>query len=659
MRNSAKFYFTIVLFSMLLLSCRKEETVSSLPKITLEEVETGITSITFRLTPENASDAAYWVYKSGEAETPQGGDIFSKGTRIPADEETECTVSDLEPNTVFTVAAAAKNADGNFSEVVTIEMSTTPSEGLYSFKVDVVPEDVYVKVKVEPSSDDAYYVLDVVAEGTYTGIPSSEIHADYLRIFEGMASNEERPLEEILAENLENGTFDGQLDGLYPLSSYELVIFGMDPKMGFVTSEVMVVPFQTVEQILTLEVIVENLTAVSADVYVYPSNNDDSFIWLCEPTAKYPDMTLEDIALAYTEANKQWLDQNMGLYHGAQEYPGYELMPGVEYYILAYGYEPGEGMSTDVVGQFFTAPAGGDIEDFSAEIKITKTQGERIDYTVTPNDETIYYLPGCMKTSLYSDDFVKTDVQDYIKAYMEGVLEYNPAYSIEEAVSVLCYMGEQELYASPLESGTEYTVFVVPVNTKGETGSVVVSVATSTTEMGYSDADVTSEYIGAWDGKILQDAGYFQGQNLTDKYIMAFRVNVSQTCETIKVKFWNGATELTDQELIDIIEPYWDAVYEGEDVDNLRYIYTTTPNYWPGSMTLCTLGFNAEGERAAMGRTFVDVFWEDALLPLEDWEALQTSSPAPQMAVAPNGRISDAGEPVSVKAVYSPKTLKK
>lgn len=658
MKRHAIYYLLTVLFSIFFLSCKEKEPAAPiLPTISIEEVGMDITSITFSISTENAADAAYMVYEYDESYNPEVGDIFSRGTRISAMETLEYTVSDLAPNTSYTIAAAAKNEAGEYSEVATLTMSTAPSDGLFTFDVTVSePTDVAVDVKIEPSDDEAYYVLDWVGASTYKGMSSAEIHAEYLRIFKGMAFNENKPLEEILSKNLLNGKYEGTIEDLFPLTDYALVVFGMDPKDGFLTSAVQQIPFTTAEQVLSIEVKVENIGAKSADVYVYPSNEEDSFIWLCEPTNKYPGMSLEEIAEAYTEANKQWLDMNMGLYYGAQEYPGYELMPGVDYYILAYGYEPGVGISTDVVGEFFSAEEGGDIETFEATIEITDVQGERIDYKITPNDETIYYMPGCMKTSEYSDELVKEDVPNFIREYWEQNKEYNPAYSIEEAVDALCHSGEQELYASPLEPETEYTIFAVPINSKGESGSVVVSVQTATANMGYSDADVTSEYIGAWDGPMLQEAGYFEGQNLTDKYIMAFRITKSPTCDTLKLKFWNGATELTDQELIDIIEPYWDAVYSGDDLEKLKYIYTTTPSYWPGSMTFCTLGFNSEGVRAAMGRTFVDVFWEDALLPLEEWEKLQNSSTS-QSAVIPNNKTAETAVGNSTpRLMLSPKT---
>lgn len=660
MRKSFVFYFTLVLFSVLILSCKEKEKAPSSPAVTIEEGESGITSVSFRIIVENASDAAYWVYESDATYTPQAGDVFSKGTRIPVDEPSDCVVSDLAPNTSYTVAAVAKNINGEYSEMATIDMVTSPSEGLYSFEVTLgEPEDVAIEVKVVPSDENASYVVDIVEGDTYAGIASSDIHAEYLRIFEGLASNEGRTLEEILSEKLFKGTYEGRIDGLVPLSSYEVVVFGMDPVKGFLTSEVTVIPFQTAEQILTLDVRVENLTATSADVYVIPSNDEDSFVWLCEPTAKYPDMSLEEIAYMYTDGYSYLFDQGMGLYWGPQEYPGYEIMPGVSYYILAYGYEMGVGISTDVVGQFFDAPEGGNIEEFQAEIRITDTQGQRIDYDVIPNDETIYYLPGCMKTSEYSDEFVKTDVENYIKEYWEGNKEWNPSYSIEEAVNVLCYMGTQSLYASPLEANTDYTVFVVPVNSKGETGSVVISVEESTEDLGYSDANVTSEYLGAWDAKMLQDAGYFTGEYLNDKYIMAFKINASPTCDTLKIKAWNGYTELTDQELIDFIEPYWDAIYAGDEIDNHQYIYTTTSAYYAGAMTFCTLGVNSEGVRAEMGRTYVDLFYEDALLSLDEWESLQASaSSVPEKVVYPAAKSASAAGPAQVSVFYFPKTVK-
>ncbi len=655
----------LAVFPMWFTSCVKpDEAASSVPSITIEEPTTDLTSVTFTVKAENASDAAYLLYASDESYEPAAGDIFSNGTRIPADEPSTQTVNDLEPNTSYTIAAVAKNSLGEYSKIATATVSTTPSEGLYSFEVSVSDvTDVTAHVKVTPSDGNASYVVDWVGAGTYEGMTGDEIYAEYYRIFNGTAINSGKDLKDVLAENLSTGVFDETLTELLPLTDYELVVFGMDPEKGFLTSDVQLVPFKTAEQVLTLDVRVENITAKSADVYVYPSNDEDTFIWLCEPVNKYPGMSLEEIAETYTANNKMYLDMYMGLYTGAQEYPGYELMPGVDYYILAYGYEPGVGISTDVEGEFFSALPGGDIETFSAEINITNTQGERIDYTVVPNDETIYYLPGCMKTSEYSDDLVKTDVAEYIKSYWEQNLTYNPAYSIEEAVDVLCYTGTVELYASPLEPETDYTIFAVPVNSKGETGSIVISKQATTPDMGYSDANVTSEYIGAWDAKVLQDAGYFTDQDLTNQYVMAYRITVSPTCETVKIKAWNGQTELTDQELIDIIEPYWDLVYTGEDVDKLKYVYTLTPNYWPGGQTLCTLGFDADGVRAAMGRTYVDVFWEDALLPLEDWEALQSGgseSTTALSAIAPDNKVSETRAATGMqKVMLSPKNSAK
>ncbi len=644
MKRSTILYIVSALASMLILSCRQTDPTAAEATVSIQETAVDLTSIAFSITTENATDAAYLVYNTAaEENVPESGYIFSNGTRIPTDQPSEITVSDLDPNTSYTVAAVAKNSAGIASEVTTLTISTTPSDGLYSFEATVSNiTDVSADVRVQPSSEEAYYVLDRVSADTYADMSQEEIHAEYLRIFNGIAYNENRTLEEVLAENLVNGSFTGTFEELTPQTDYNLVVFGMDPVKGFLTSDVQLIPFTTAEQVLTLTVMVENITSKSADVYVYPSNDNDTFVWLCEQTAKYPDMSLEEIAQAYTEANSMWLDMYMGLYTGAQEYPGYELMPGVDYYILAYGYEPGVGISTEVVGQFFTSLEGGNIEDFDATIDITKLQGERIDYTVTPNDETVYYLPGCMKTSEYSDQFVKEDVQTYIKEYWEANTVYNPTFSIQEAVDILCYTGTNALYASPLEPMTDYTVFVVPVNSKGETGSVVISKQGTTPDMGYSDADATSEYMGAWDGAMLQEAGYFQNEDLTDKYIMAFKINVSPTCDTVKIKNWNGLTDMTDQELIDIIVPYWDAVYAGDDLDNLKYVYTTTPSYWPGAITFCTLGFNAEGVRAAMGRTYVENFWEDALLSLEEWEALQAdgnaSSPA---AISPNNMKSE------------------
>lgn len=64
-----------------------------------------------------------------------------------------------------------------------------------------------------------------------------------------------------------------------------------------------------------------------------------------------------------------------------------------------------------------------------------------------------------------------------------------------------------------------------------------------------------------------------------------------------------------------------------------------------------------------MGRTYVDVFWEDALLPLEDWEALQSGgseSTTALSAIAPDNKVSETRAATGMqKVMLSPKNSAK
>ena len=90
--------------------------------VSLEPGEATIQSITFRLSPLNATKAAYVCLAEGET-LPSAESILAEGDPAAAAAAGDYTVENLEPNTTYRIAAAAEGRTG-LSAVVHIDMRT-------------------------------------------------------------------------------------------------------------------------------------------------------------------------------------------------------------------------------------------------------------------------------------------------------------------------------------------------------------------------------------------------------------------------------------------------------------------------------------------------------------------------------------------------------
>ena len=115
-------YFTVSLALVMLLvtSCTKEE-IEVAPEVSLEPVASEMTSVTFRITSENAVDAAYIRLKD-LTQVPSARAILAGGEKVPVPGQ-DVVLSGLTPGETYYMAAAAVSEGEVYSEVKTLEMS--------------------------------------------------------------------------------------------------------------------------------------------------------------------------------------------------------------------------------------------------------------------------------------------------------------------------------------------------------------------------------------------------------------------------------------------------------------------------------------------------------------------------------------------------------
>lgn len=382
----------------------------------------------------------------------------------------------------------------------------------------------------------------------------------------------------------------------------------------------------------TFELSVTEITAVDAHITVTPSDEEKTFIWLCQPTSAYEGMDGQQIAENYTETFKDMLNQNMGLYSGNQDYPNYSLLPETEYFLIAFGYD--QGINSQVFETRFKTPAGSDPTTFECEIQFPDIQAERASFLVKPNDNTIYYYCGAFAKAEYTKQAAIDYVQAAIDEYYSMQTSYNPNYPIEQVVENVCYHGEGYGDLSPLYGGTEYTFFAVPVNTKGKAVDNVLTKDFTTIETQYSDAEVTAEFLGAFDFQELKDAGHFTTSEYDENTIvMVFKLKANEHTNLVKYKLWYGSTSETDSDLIGWIEPYWDGQRTKEQLQNDYLVYIT--NLYDNPVTFLALPFDENNITSKMSRTYVDAISKGGTGTVAEFEEILKMLPSSAPAKAP------------------------
>lgn len=660
----------MVMGLVIVASCEKEKQESKETTVTLEQVSVGLTSVKFSVTSTNALSAAYVIYPSLSVESaPAAGEIFGTGHSVTPNTTQEVLVENLAPSTSYTVAAVAKGEDGQFCEVKTLVLSTENSEDLYTFSLATEGEilDNEFSVKVTPSDENAYWNYELIEKGQYDGKSDAEIHAEFLRQVKAIASNEGLSLQEVLARGLVKGENVIPCTGLYPQTSYEFLVYGVDPNEGFITSKVERIEVTTIAQFLRLGIVVENITNVSADVTINASNYDDTYYAFTGYCAQYPDMTFEQIAEATIAEWGSMFDAGYGLAQGPQQWQNISLVGGTECFVIAFGYKPGEGLSTQVVGEKFTTEAAGDPNEFTLTFTITDTQAERVLYKVEPSDNSVFYMTGYSVKSEFNESEWAEELKTFLDAYLADYKETrNPNAIMENVVESVCYRGkgsnngmtgefvEYEFSAVPLEPETEYTIFAVAVNPHtGEAGKFSTKEVT-TPKADYSDSYVNLEYMGCFSLETLQEGGYFTSSTpQSGKLVMVLKMDASAGVETVKVKtqfyseYYDGCV---DSEIIDMIEPYWDVTYTGSEIAENPYIFLY---FYDGSSTTYGLGVDSEGKYSKMARCTVNMNSSECGT-LEDFEVFVKANEdaRPSSVLAPKGNTElPAAKEISSKFI--------
>lgn len=102
---------TAVALPLLFVACKQNDPVDEVknPTIELTAGEATDSSLSFTITTTEAESVAWLAIEASEA-TPTASEVLANGTKVEANKSVECSASDLEQNTEYTIVAAVKNS---------------------------------------------------------------------------------------------------------------------------------------------------------------------------------------------------------------------------------------------------------------------------------------------------------------------------------------------------------------------------------------------------------------------------------------------------------------------------------------------------------------------------------------------------------------------
>lgn len=231
-----------------------------------------------------------------------------------------------------------------------------------------------------------------------------------------------------------------------------------------------------IQKELSFEISVTDVEAMRAAIKITPSNNTDTFCWMCGAWDGV--QNAEEVMNTIVAQNEAWLNFGAMIYTGVQDYTGgpgsqfkYRLdAADTDYYVIAFGYAGGVTTEPEMV-TFRTLPAPA-AEDTTFEMTASNITPYSFEVTVTPSEATTYWtLDMCLPADFNEEAIIEafnTGIDEMIAAYKE----FDPNTTIAQILGTSFYRGTySNIAATGLTPETTYMGYVMALDP--ETAHVV------------------------------------------------------------------------------------------------------------------------------------------------------------------------------------------
>ena len=520
----------------------------------------------------------------------------------------EGTVTKLTPSTAYVAMAFGFDENNAMtSEIATTEFETAALEYPLLITVELgTPTPNAVPIDVTVNDESLSYILQAVYTKNIQGLTDEEVFEAYMGYFAENAAYYDMSVYEFLgaAGYLMQGNVSGEFNSLMANTEYTVIGWGLNEKSKLI-SPIVREEFKTPnteDNGMTFDMRVENITETSARLIITPSDPTATFVWLCQPLQD-PDWTAETIMNDYVNSWAGFLNAGMGLDSGNIDYTSKTLVPGLDYYFIAFGYDGGITSAPNMI--VFKTLTGADENSFDCEFVVEKLDAHNVTLRVIPNYNSIYYLFGAVPDGTLDIEETKAWIEESIALGFDEFIMMNPSFCLADYINYTCYNGDTYGTISELEEKTSYTVFAIPVTVQGLTTErhVVEEGFFTTPEFRISTAEMTNEFHKVFDGNDVTAQGLFDGADVRGRGVMTMSFEANNDAVQLYHYISDGditSTEEYPDEWLWSNVPWYEL--EGGIEENPYGFYVID---WSYTYTVLTVARDAEGFWGVVDRTKV------------------------------------------------------
>ena len=376
---------------------------------------------------------------------------------------------------------------------------------------------------------------------------------------------------------------------------------------------------------LTFEISVTDVEAMRAAIKVTPSNNNDTYCWMCGEWDGQK--SAEDIMNEIVGFYGGWMNNGAMLYKGVQDYTGgpgsafkYKVdKADTNYYVIAFGYAGGITTAPEMA-TFKTLPAP-PAEDTTFEMTTSGVSPYGFTISVKPSNNSTYYTFNVVSNEQYAamnmDELVK-EMDAMFDEQLAMQQEADPYITPATVLGMYYYDGPFSAKASGMAPETTCSGFVLALSQ--ETGHVVKvhtfeDIAT-TSKLG--TVAPTVEFIGNYSGD--EENGAIFGKPAVTK---------GKAITVVKYGNFDGARSIygtmagddvtnsaayPDTELWGKLDGTWASI-------SMNSPYSFYVVEWDADQTAFAYAIDAAGNPGALGRCWTKATVENKA-PISDLKAL-------------------------------------
>lgn len=353
---------------------------------------------------------------------------------------------------------------------------------------------------------------------------------------------------------------------------------------------------------LSFEIEVWDVTQLTANVRITPSNSTDKYCALIQPWDGVS--SANEVMHNIVSQWGGWMEV-MANDRGPVEHVGNNAfkLPAADtdYYVIAFGYNGG--ITTEAYMETFHTLPGGSVEEVEFTISVSNITPYSLDMGISSTDKTIFYVPGVCAAGAYDQDACIEAERSVFEYYYAGSKEFNPSITVAEVLDQYYYNGNTVVKVSGLEPDTQLMAYIYALDVR--TGDVVKCFTfdniASTATLG--DAAPQVELFGYFSGDdeagtIFNDAQRTKGKAITvvkysnlDSLRSLFTTMVEGDC--------TNSNSVSDSELWYVTDGHWTK-------GNISQPYTYYLVDWNVVQTALCYGVDNNGKMGVIDRLYTE-----------------------------------------------------